>query len=82
MDLVFLNSSRIDQYVIEEYDETLIKVPVKYSIHQTHEQLWRIGQPKEYNRKLIMPKAFSKSSLKNISLLDMKLIVSQLKINL
>ena len=78
MDLMFLNSLEIDQYVIQVYNESPIEVRVKYLIHQTHEHWLHIGQTKGYNHELIIPISCTKKYLMNVNLLDMKLIVSQL----
>ena len=82
MDIIFLTSLGIDQYVIQEYNEKPINVHVEYSIHQIHKHKLCISVPKGYYRELIILIACMKRNLANVIPMNIELIVSQIKIYL
>ena len=67
---------RINQNVINEYHHKLIKVIHEYTVHQVHEERWRIGQTKRHHCELIQPILGNECRLRNVRRSDPELMIT------
>ncbi|KAK4713601.1 hypothetical protein R3W88_019508 [Solanum pinnatisectum] len=79
---VIILNSRINQYIINEYNFKHIKVLSKHLINQIHKYRWSISQTKRHHQKLIMTIPGSKSYFRNILFLHPQLVIIQSNVNL
>src|SRR5436189_6129700 len=69
-------SGRVDEDVIDENDDELIKIRSEDTIHQIHEEGWCVGQPKWHDQELIQSVAGSEGRLLNVFLSNTKLVIA------
>jgi len=72
---MFLWCSRIDQYIIYEYNYKLVQVGLKDPVHNVHKRCWGIGESKGHHRIFIVPVLRTKCCPKYVFFLDAKLMV-------
>src|ERR1044071_5035492 len=72
----------IHQYIINEHHNEFIQELHKHLVHHIHEVCMSISQSKGHNGILKQPIPCSKSSLRNILLPNLHLMITRTKINL
>ena len=78
--ILFLNQ-RIHQYVVNKYDDELIKIKLKHLIHQSHEDGGGISHSEWHNQELEVSVSDSKSRLRYVSLSHTQLVMPQTQVN-
>jgi hypothetical protein len=73
---------RVDQDVINEYHDKLVQLQHEYGVHQVHEICRSIGESKRRNHILIQPVPGRECSLRNVSWMDLDLMITRSKIDL
>ncbi|KAJ0548769.1 hypothetical protein HanIR_Chr08g0387521 [Helianthus annuus] len=73
---VFLLTLRIDQDVVDEYNNELIQVRLAHSVHKIHEDRRCICQSKRHNQKLVVPIPSPECCLRDILVSDSQLMVA------
>ncbi|KAJ0851982.1 hypothetical protein HanRHA438_Chr14g0632981 [Helianthus annuus] len=76
MVLVFLQTLRIDQDIVDENDNKFIQVRLAHSVHKIHEDRRCVRQSKRHNQKLVMPIPSPECCLKDILVSDSQLMVA------
>jgi hypothetical protein len=80
MQKVGIPSAAIDEDVIKENQDKLLKVRFQYFIHETLEGGWGIAKAKSHDQEFIMSFMSSESSLQNIFLLHPDLVITRAKV--
>src|SRR3954470_23405833 len=68
---------RVDEDVVDEHENKLVKIRSENAIHQIHEEGWCVGQPKRHDQKLIQSVAGPEGRLLNVFLSDTKLVITR-----
>ena len=72
---------RINENVIDEDDDKLVKILHKNFVHEIHEASWGIGQAKGHDSVLVQAIASSEGGFRNIFFCDFELKVPESQIN-
>ncbi|KAG4202126.1 hypothetical protein ERO13_A05G328108v2 [Gossypium hirsutum] len=67
----------VNQDVVNEYNDKLIQIWPKDSIHEVHKYVRRIRQPKQRDKKFVMNIPCSKSCLRYIRFFNPQLIIAR-----
>jgi hypothetical protein len=66
----------IDQDVINEDHDKLVKLRHEYGVHQVHETCRSIGESKQHNQILVQPVPSGEGSLRDIFRTDFDLMIT------
>jgi hypothetical protein len=72
----------VDQNVIYEHHYELIQILHEHFVHQVHEIGWSISQSKRHDCVLVQPIPRNERCLGYVTLSNLQLMISRLKINL
>jgi hypothetical protein len=72
----------IDQDVINEDHDKLVRLRHEYGVHQVHEMCRSIGDSKRHNQILIQPVPGGEGSLRDIFRTDLNLMITRMEVDL
>ncbi|CAA0840525.1 Unknown protein, partial [Striga hermonthica] len=80
--LVLVDAPRINQYVVDEHDNKLVQERMKNPIHKVHKHGRGIAESEWHDYELIVAITGTKSSLRNIRLPDLQLMIARTQVDI
>ena len=79
---MFILTTGVHQYIIDEHYDKHIKIWSKHSIHEVHKSCWGISYPERHNKKLKIAITSSESGFQDVTLPNFELMIAKIKVYL